>query len=95
MPIYKLQKKYRSSRRVEVRTERIDIHVPALLICALLAFFIWLYIVGLSQLSTESEVPGTTPEQTVTEPESATSAVSPVNAEGDATVLPLGTLGDT
>ena len=73
MPIYKLQKKHRSSRRVEVRAERIDIHVPALLICGLLAFFIWLYIVGLSHLSAEVDNPSATPEQTTTEQESADS----------------------
>lgn len=44
MPNYKLQKKGRSARRVEVRAQHIDIHILPLLICALVAFVIWLYI---------------------------------------------------
>ena len=87
MPIYKLQKKHRSSRRVEVRAERIDIHVPALLICGLLAFFIWLYIVGLSHLSAEVDNPSATPEQTTTEQESAASALIPAAAQEEALTL--------
>ena len=87
MPNYKLQKKHRSSRRVEVRAERIDIHGPALLICALLAFFIWLYIVGLSHLSAEVDNPSATPEQTTTEQESAVSALTPAAAQEEALTL--------
>ncbi len=52
MPSYKLQKKGKSARRVEVRAERIDIHVPALIICAVIAFLIWLYVVGFSHIPT-------------------------------------------
>ncbi len=64
MPIYKLQKKGKSARRVAVRAESIDIQVPALIICAVLAFVIWLYIVGFDSMShapqpTETEAPST------------------------------------
>ncbi len=57
MPTYKLHKN-RKPRRVTVQAERIDIHVPALIVCAVLAFFIWLYIVSFAHLP--DELPGDT-----------------------------------
>ena len=69
---YKLHKKGRSSRRVEVRAVNIEIHALALIICAVLAFFIWLYIVGISQIPNTPPVADTTPavsETTAEEPE--------------------------
>ncbi len=50
MPTYKLQKKHKSPRRVTVRAERVEISIPALIICAVIAFFIWLYVVGISKI---------------------------------------------
>ena len=77
---YKLHKKGRSSRRVEVRAMNIEIHALALIICAVLAFFIWLYIVGISQIpknptvdttpavvDTTAEIPDEAPTEAPTE----------------------------
>lgn len=48
MAVYKLHKKGRSGRRVAVRAERIEWNVPAIIICVLMAFAIWLYIASFS-----------------------------------------------
>lgn len=58
---YKLHKKGKSARRVAVRVEEVEIHVLALIICAALAFFIWLYIVGISQIPKDPPAADTTP----------------------------------
>lgn len=67
---YKLHKKGKSARRVAVRVEEVEIHVLALIICAVLAFFIWLYIVGISQIPKDPPTVDTTPV-TDTAPEDA------------------------
>ncbi len=67
MPNYKLHKtpKVKKSGRVsyvtELRSERIEIHVPALLVCLLVAFVIWLYIVNFSDLTSYPPAQETTP----------------------------------
>ena len=76
---YKLHKKGRSSRRVAVRQEEVEIHVLALIICAVLAFFIWLYIVGISQIPKNPIAEDTTPAVTDT---------TPAEPETDATTEP-------
>lgn len=53
MAIYKLHKKGRTSRRVAVRAERIEWNVPAIIVCVLMAFAIWLYIVSFSHKDAE------------------------------------------
>ncbi len=53
MPVYKLQKKNRSGRRVAVRADRIEWNLPAGIICLLLAFAIWLYVVNFTGSATE------------------------------------------
>ncbi len=49
MPIYKLQKKSEKGRRVVVRPDYVEIHVPALIVCVLLALGIWLYVVNFTE----------------------------------------------
>lgn len=71
MPNYKLQKKGRSARRVEVRADHIEIHVLALILCAVLAFFIWLYIVGTTTAKDNQN-------QTPSEPEASAAPISAV-----------------
>ncbi len=68
MSVYKLQKKSRSGRRVAVRAERIEWNLPAMIICLLLAFAIWLYVVSFSNHSSENIHEETTPAPDVTEP---------------------------
>ena len=55
MSVYKLHKKGRSGRRVAVRAERIEWNIPAIVICILLAFAIWLYIVNFSSRASEKK----------------------------------------
>ena len=65
MTVYKLHKRGRSSRRVAVRAERIEWNVPAIVICVLLAFAIWLYIVSFSSRGAGDKIePATTTEAT-------------------------------
>ncbi|MBP3666721.1 MAG: hypothetical protein J6K29_06690 [Clostridia bacterium] len=54
---YKLQKMGKYTRKSEVRRQHLEIRVPALIICFLLACLIWLYVVGLSRIPVET--PGT------------------------------------
>ncbi len=57
MAVYKLKKTGRNLQKVEVRAEKFEIHVPALIICLLLAFVIWLYVVNFRSSATE-KLPG-------------------------------------
>ena len=43
-----------SIRKPVVKRDRIEIHVPVLLLCVALAALIWLYVVGLSKINRES-----------------------------------------
>ena len=64
MAVYKLQKKTRTSRRVAVRAERIEWNVPAIIVCVLMAFAIWLYIVSFSHKDAEKVPETNTPTAT-------------------------------
>ncbi len=81
MPRFKLQKKYKSPRRVEVRPVQTEIHVPALILCALLAFLIWLYVVGFSHLS-DPPVTEETPPPAAETAEPTEAALSSVKTDG-------------
>ncbi len=52
MAVYKMQKTGRSARRVEVSPDHVEVHVPALIICVLAAFAIWLYFVNFTEDTT-------------------------------------------
>ena len=66
MAVYKLHKKGRSGRRVAVRAERIEWNVPAILICILMAFAIWLYIASFSgRVEEDKSDPATSTAQRV------------------------------
>ena len=69
MAVYKLHKKGRTSRRVAVRAERIEWNVPAIIVCVLMAFAIWLYVVSFSHRTTEEkpETPSSTAAITETD----------------------------
>ena len=43
-----------SIRKPVVKRDRIEIHVPVLLLCVALAALIWLYVVGLSKINREN-----------------------------------------
>ena len=43
-----------SIRKPVVKRDRIEIHVPVLLLCIALAALIWLYVVGLSKINRET-----------------------------------------
>lgn len=62
-----------SIRKPVVKRDRIEIHVPVLLLCIALAALIWLYVVGLSKINREtlSEADSTP----VTEQETASAAL--------------------
>ncbi|MBQ9151937.1 MAG: hypothetical protein IJX72_06775 [Clostridia bacterium] len=55
-------------RKPVVKRDRIEIHVPVLLICLALAFLVWLYVVSISKIKTEPPPVDTAP---VTEQETA------------------------
>ncbi len=59
---YKLQRMGKYTRKSEVRRQHLEIRVPALVICFLLACLIWLYVVGLSRIPVET--PGDPNEET-------------------------------
>lgn len=63
MANYKLHKKGKTVGKAVVAPEGIDIHVPALIICALIAFGIWLYIVGISHMVEDYKAPEETTPQ--------------------------------
>ncbi len=69
MPSYKLQKKSEHGRRVAVRPDYIEVHVPALIVCVLLALGIWFYIVNFTEDRTIAGGEGTTAVETVASPE--------------------------
>ena len=50
MANYKMQKHGKKSGKVMVAPEGFEIHVPALIVCALIAFGMWLYIVGIAPM---------------------------------------------
>ncbi len=77
MSVYKLHKKSRSGRRVEVRRERLEWDWPAAVACVLLALAIWLYLVNFPGIA-ESVPEETTPEVETT--------VDAADAPADATV---------
>ncbi len=52
MAVYKMQKSDRNARRVEVSPDHVEVHVPALIICVLAAFLIWLYFVNFTEDTT-------------------------------------------
>ncbi len=65
---YKLHRLGKFTRKCEVRRQHLEIKVPALIICFLIACFVWLYVVGLSHIpverpgeteTTEDTCPGT------------------------------------
>lgn len=47
-------------RKPVVKRDRIEIHVPVLLICLALAFLVWLYVVSISKL--KDTLPGSDTE---------------------------------
>lgn len=49
-----------SIRKPVVKRDRLEIHVPVLLICLLLAFLIWLYVVSISKIPEELPLPSET-----------------------------------
>lgn len=61
---YKLKRRGKSARKVEVRPEHVEIHVAALIVCFLLAFLVWLYFVGISHIPTEPTGPTVTESET-------------------------------
>lgn len=68
-----------SIRKPVVKRDRLEIHVPVLLLCLLLAFLIWLYVVSISKIHEDLPLP------------SETEAVTDMGAEadgGDAVTLP-------
>lgn len=50
-----------SIRKPVVKRDRVEIHVPVLLLCFVLAAFIWLYIVGISKIKTDLPTEDTAP----------------------------------
>lgn len=58
-----------SIRKPVVKRDRIEVHVPVLIICFALAFLIWLYVVSISKINTPPPPVETTP---VTEQETGT-----------------------
>lgn len=83
---YKMHKKGRSSRRVAVRQEEVEINALALIICAVIAFFIWLYIVGISQIPKTPPVADTAPVTDTTPADPDTEA--PTDAPTEAPTQP-------
>ncbi len=77
--------------KVEVRSQHIEIHVPALIICLVLAFLIWLYIVGISQIPKDFANAETgSSETTAAESATDTNADTPVDSSDEAVCLPNG-----
>lgn len=64
---YKLKRRGKYSKKVEVSPEHVEIHVAALIVCFLLAFLIWLYFVGISHIPTEPAGPAVTESETAPE----------------------------
>ncbi len=83
MSVYKMQKKGRSGRRVEVRAERFEVNIPAIVICVVLAVAIWLYIVNFSW-SSEENLPEQLPAETETVPAESESAPGSAESAADA-----------
>ncbi len=67
MAVYKLQKNGKSAKGVVLRAESIEIHVPALITCVVVAFVIWLYIVNVNTPTVGILPEGTTPPPTSAE----------------------------
>lgn len=68
-------------RKPVVKRDRIQIHVPVLLLCLALAFLVWLYVVSISKINHELPPLETAP---ATEQETAGEDASP---EGTATAF--------
>ncbi len=85
MAKYILKRIGKHGGKVEVRSQHMEFHVPAFIICAVLAFLIWIYIVGISQISIESPRP---PETEASETEAGT--VAPAEAVCLPTTLTAG-----
>lgn len=85
---YKMHKKGRSSRRVAVRQEEVEVNALALIICVVLAFFIWLYIVGISQIPKNPPAADTAPvtDTVPAEPETEAPTEAPTLPETDGPV---------
>ncbi len=74
MAKYTLKRTGKHGGKVEVRSQHIEIHIPALIICAVLAFVIWIYIVGISQ------IPADLPPPETVSPETEATTVTPAEA---------------
>ena len=74
-----------SIRKPVVKRDRLEIHVPVLLLCLLLAFLIWLYVVSISKIREDLPLPSDT--ETVTDTDE--SSGEPDGATGAAGTLPL------
>lgn len=76
MARYTLKRISKHGTKVEVRSQHVEFHVPAFIICCVLAFLIWLYIVGISRIPADLAAGETTPPATEAE------TVVPAEAEG-------------
>ena len=59
MSRYKLREG-ESIRKPVVKRDRLEIHVPVLLVCLFLAFLIWLYVVSISKIREDLPLPAET-----------------------------------
>ena len=85
MSQYKL-KEGKDVRQPVVQRTEINVYVPVLLICFAMAFLIWLYVVGLSRITSDVLNPETV--TTVAEESTAGEPAEGETAESDTTETP-------
>lgn len=80
---YKLHRMGKYTRKCEVRRQHLEIRVPALIICFVLACVIWLYVVGLSRIPVETPPHPMDTEETRPDTESDTTPDTEASPSAD------------